>query len=1014
MSKPYYSSFFQKWNKVYIRQINPDGTRTNFHVDYKPKLYVKSENPNCEFKTLYGEDLFEIEFKTIESAKEYAKASQDKIFGYPRFDYACVDDQYPYDIEYKYEDLRVVFVDIEVESGTHYSTIKNPDQPVTLIQLLYKDVYYIFGTEFYETFENNVKFIRCKDEEDLLKKFVQVFRKFDPDIISGWNSQGYDIPMLHERMNLIGLGDTFKKLSPFNYIDTSEVLVFGKMQLRVDIKGIQHLDMIELIKKFDRKKYENYKLDTVAKAVLKKGKTSYDGKLSDLYVTDYKRFIEYGLTDVQLVKEIEDAKNLIRMVVMVGYMNKANYIDAFSQVRSWDNQIMIYLKHQDKMQVPYLIAKEDDDFIEAGDEKFEGAYVFHPKTGRWEWVITDDVQSMHPSIIMSFNISPETYLGNSNKNVEFFLKDCTQYTRELIDSNATSLANGAMFDNTYEGFLPKIVRRVFNMRNEAKGEYKKYKKLVEASENSSESLDEIATLKFNQNEVIKYDTLQFALKTSIAAVFGFLGNKYSRFYQLDMAEGITLTSQVMLKSGASEIERVIKEQTDTTEPIMLYGDTDSIRFDSLVYANNDKIQIGDLYNKYNKFIIEDELKQNFVKPVDDVYTLSMNMKSGEIESKKIKYIMKHKVKKKMYRIHHNDTYVDVTQDHSVIVIRDNEYIDVKPEDINTKTDKIIMIGNMIKLETNNFTVECLGEMELDVYDIEVDDNHNFFANDFLVHNSVIYSANSIVEKFVPKNASKENITEFLDRFHKAKIAPALQAKMTEIQTRMNAREHSIRFVRDVISDVSVLVAKKKYIMSVMDAEGVRYAKPDLKLMGIESVKTSTPQFCRDAIEKAIEEILYKTNDDLISYLNNTKSQFMKLPVEDISSPRGINDIEKYTADSIVVDSFSDDEDEESITYKTRTPMHVKASIFHNKLLMEYGLTKWYQPIENGDKIKFTYLKSPNPIGNNAIAFDGKLPEEFNLHKYVDYEMQYEKTFLNAIKGITTVIGWTTEEDAGMF
>jgi hypothetical protein len=160
--------------------------------------------------------------------------------------------------------------------------------------------------------------------------------------------------------------------------------------------------------------------------------------------------------------------------------------------------------------------------------------------------------------------------------------------------------------------------------------------------------------------------------------------------------------------------------------------------------------------------------------------------------------------------------------------------------------------------------------------------------------------------------------------------------------------------------------------------------------------------------------LYKTNDDLISYLNKTKDEFMKLPVEDISSPRGINDIEKYTADSIIVDSFGDDEDNESITYKSRTPMHVKASIFHNKLLMEYDLTKWYQPIENGDKIKFTYLKSPNPIGNNAIAFDGKLPEEFKLHKYVDYEMQYEKTFLNAIKGVTSVIGWTTEESAGMF
>ena len=283
MSKPYYTSFFQKWNKVFIRQINEDGSRTNFSEEYKPKLYLKTEEPNCDFKTLHGDLLKEVEFNTIQSAREYAKASTDKIYGYPRFEYSCADDIYPYNIEYDFDALRIAYLDIEVQSDTHYSTVKNPNQPIVLVQILYKDIFYIFGTEFYESFEDNIKFIRCKDEIDLLKKFVQVMRKFDVDIISGFNSHGYDIPMLYSRMNLIGLEDTFKKLSPFNYIDTSEVLVFGKMQLRVDIMGIQHLDLIELLKKFDRKKYENYKLDTVAKAILGKGKVQYDGKLSDLY-----------------------------------------------------------------------------------------------------------------------------------------------------------------------------------------------------------------------------------------------------------------------------------------------------------------------------------------------------------------------------------------------------------------------------------------------------------------------------------------------------------------------------------------------------------------------------------------------------------------------------------------------------------------------------------------------------------------------------------------------------------
>lgn len=852
MTKPYYSSFFRRGNRVYIRQINEDGTRSNIQVDYKPKLYITSEEPNCEFKNLGGEELYEIEFSDAKSAKAYSEAYQGKLYGYPRFEYSCVDDQYPYEIEYNYDDLRIGFLDIEVESATHYSTIKNPDQPIILIQLLYKDVYYIFGTKFYESYDNNVKYIKCSSEEDLLRKFVQVFRKFDLDVVSGWNSAGYDLPMLHERMRLIEMEDWFKKLSPFGIIETSEVLVFGKMQLRVDIKGIQHLDLIELMKKFDRTKYENYKLDTVSKAVLKKGKVAYDGNLADLYVTDFKRFVDYGLRDVELVKEIEDAKNLIRMVMMVAYLNKANFIDSFSQIRMWDNQIMIYLKHEDKVQVPFLIAKEQDDYYnENENEKFEGAFVFHPITGRHEWVETVDVQSMHPSIIMSFNISPETYLSSSKKNVEFFLKDCVQYTRELIDTNASSLANGAMFDNSYEGFLPKIVRRVFDMRNDAKSQYKKYKKLLDAIDNEEESKEIVKQYK---NEIIKYDSLQFALKTNIAAVFGFLGNKYSRFFQLDMAEGITLTSQVMLKVGTSEVERVIREYTGTTNDVLLYGDTDS----------------------------------------------------------------------------------------------------------------------------------------------------GFF------------SLESVVNKYIPAGTSKDKITEFLHRFHENKIAPVLTKKMDEIQDKMNAKVHSIRFVRDVISDVTILVAKKKYIMSVMDSEGFRYSTPDLKIMGIESVKTSTPQYCRDKIKETISMILYKTNDDTIEYINSVKNEFMTLPVEDIAFPRGINDIEKYTESSETKDSFGEDEDENSITFKSRSPIHVKASIFHNKLIMDNDMGKWIQPIENGDKIKFTYLKSPNPIKNNAIAFDGLLPVEFGLEKYVDYDMQYEKTFLNPIKSITSVIGWKTELTNEMF
>ena len=694
--KPYYSSFYQTGNKVFIRKINLDGSRTNYSLDYKPKLYIVSDDINCEFKNLNGEELQEIEFSSIKSAKEYAEAYQGKMYGFPRWGYSALDDEFPYDIEYDFDDLRIAYIDIETKSDTHYSTVANPDQPVVLIQILYKDIYYIFGTDIYISYNNNVKYIKCRNEEDLLKKFVQLFRKFDLDIISGWNSQGYDIPYLYSRMSSLGLLDTFKKLSHFNMIDTNEVEVFGKKQLRVDIKGIQHLDLIELIKKFDNKKYENYKLDTVANAILKKRKVQYKGSLDELRVTNFEEFVNYGLRDVELLAEIESVKNLIRMVVTVAYLDKTNYIDAFSQVRMWDVRCMGFLKHEYKIQVPYLIAKEDDDFVES-DDKFEGAFVYKPKPNKYEWVMSDDVQSMHPSIIMSFNISPETYVGNSKKNVEFFLKDNAKHTRSLIDDNVACLANGAMFDRSYEGFMPKLVRIVFNMRIDAKNQSKIHKKLISQYQKELKDNDTIELrdlIKVNKEKFIRYDTLQNALKVKINAFFGFLGNKWSRFFQLDMAEGITLTSQVMLKSGADEVISIIKEATATEDDILLYGDTDSVAGNSLVYVDGKQIPIEELYERYNDYIYKDEYNQNFVKPIsNNVLTKSMDMLTGEIQDKQIKYVMKHRVKKQMYRIKFNDTFVDVTQDHSVIIKRNYRYMSVPPSELNQKTDKIIKILN---------------------------------------------------------------------------------------------------------------------------------------------------------------------------------------------------------------------------------------------------------------------------------------------------------------------------------
>jgi DNA polymerase elongation subunit (family B) len=458
---------------------------------------------------------------------------------------------------------------------------------------------------------------------------------------------------------------------------------------------------------------------------------------------------------------------------------------------------------------------------------------------------------------MAFNISPETYMGNANKNVDFFLNDSTElikFSQQIKDKKVTTLANGAMFDATYEGILPKIVREVFNMRVEAKNKAKEHaikvvelKKRVTAGE--SGLYEEIS---YNQDREVEYNTLQNALKVKINSMFGFLGNKFSRFYQLDMAEGITLTSQVMLKTGAKLINQVVSKYTKQQKDYLIYGDTDSLYF----------------------------------------------------------------------------------------------------------------------------------------------------------------SMEDVVNKFVPTGTSVETTIEFMDRFYNSKIKQELENAMSSIQELMNSRVKEIEFVRDVISDTSIFIAKKRYIISVWDAEGKRYTEPDLKVMGVESVKTSTPQYCRDKIKELISVMLYNTQNEFHERVVDIKDEFYKLPVEDVAFPRGVSDIDKYVEIKENISIFNNDDDE--ITVKKGASIAAKASIHHNKLLIEKELLNWYQPITNGDKIKFVYLVQPNPIKNNAIAFDGELIQEFGLHKYVDYDTQWEKALYEPVKKIATIIGWNMEKSYALF
>ena len=264
--------------------------------------------------------------------------------------------------------------------------------------------------------------------------------------------------------------------------------------------------------------------------------------------------------------------------------------------------------------------------------------------------------------------------------------------------------------------------------------------------------------------------------------------------------------------------------------------------------------------------------------------------------------------------------------------------------------------------------------------------------------SIYLNLKSLVQTAYNKNLpdDKSKIVEFLDKVSNTKIQSVIDKSCKDLKEYMNARSQKMQMKRESIADKAIWTAKKRYILNVYDNEGVRYETPKLKIQGIEAVKSSTPQVCRQKIKDAVNLILTKTQSDLYTYIDTFKSEFKKLSPEDIAFPRGCNGISTYS-------------DGKSV-YKKGTPIHVRGALVYNKLIKEKKLEMKYPCIQEGDKIKFIYLRTPNHIQQNVITMseDG-LPQELNLHKYVDYELQFEKTFLDPLKIILDAINWSTKK-----
>ncbi len=262
--------------------------------------------------------------------------------------------------------------------------------------------------------------------------------------------------------------------------------------------------------------------------------------------------------------------------------------------------------------------------------------------------------------------------------------------------------------------------------------------------------------------------------------------------------------------------------------------------------------------------------------------------------------------------------------------------------------------------------------------------------------SVYLNLGPVVDKFLSKQKDdKEKVVNLLDKVCQDQLEPFIDKSYKELAEYVNAYDQKMQMKRENIADRGIWTAKKRYILNVWDSEGVRYEEPKLKIMGIEAVKSSTPAPCRTMIKEALKVMMTGTEDEMIKYIDEARKKFYSMGPENVSFPRSVSDVNKHKNYATI--------------YGKGCPIHVRGSLLYNHYIKERGLDNKYSMISNGEKIKFVYLKKANPIRENVISFINEFPYELGLDKYIDYELQFNKAFLEPVKVILDAMGWSVEK-----
>ena len=485
-------------------------------------------------------------------------------------------------------------------------------------------------------------------------------------------------------------------------------------------------------------------------------------------------------------------------------------MDTFGVTNIWES--IMYRKMNSLKIVPQITSFQNV------KKHFPGGYVKDVQVGMHEWVVSFALNSLYPNILVQWNMSPETLVDQSEiSGVDYYLENT-----DSVKNDYTLAANGSTYRKDKEGIVPSLIIDYYNERKSVKNQM-----LAAESAYQKNKTFEL------EKEINRLHNQQMAIKILMNSLYGALGNAYFKYFDLRMAEGVTLTGQLAIRWAERAVNGAMNK----------------------------------LLNTNNK-------------------------------------------------------------DYVIAIDTDSLYINFAP----------------------------------------------------------------LVKQFNPKDPVK-----WLDKICKDHFEVILSEAYAKLFVKMNCHAHRMEMGREVIADRGIWTAKKRYILNVHNSEGVQYKEPKLKIMGIEAIKSSTPEVCRDKFREIFKVIISQGEKETQNFIQNFKDDFCKLPPHDVAFPRGVSNITDWA-------------DKKTI-YGKGSPIHVRGSLLYNKQIKDLKLNKKYEMVENGSRIKFCYLRTPNTIRENVIAFPDILPDEFKLHNYVDYDKQFEKTFIEPLKLILDAIGWNPEEQA---